>query len=487
MRYVLQEGYRLRGYAKLPTGLFSTRSNKTSFYPQELYQVLLRCDGAHDLTPENLGEGSRRFLQELEESGVIRPARLGETLLPEQAYRRFPAPYRSDCHWSITGGCNFRCLHCFMSAPHAKHAEPSWEQLMDIADQLAECGVLRVGITGGEPLVRGDFLPLLDELKKRDIAVTTIYTNGWLVDEALLDALEARRMRPAFQLSFDGVGQHDFLRGVQGSERRAVHAFRLLQQRGYQVSTSMCLHKRNVGTIRETVTLLSSLGVTSLKVSPMLELGEWTSPETQELSLTQEEVQEAFCTYIPQYFEDDAPVDIMLGGSFSFHKDDGCWEIYNVRRVPAQMEADAPSCGVLLHSFYISAEGRVAPCMGMDDCDYASNFPNLFERPLREILSDPAFAQLECATVKQVRDANPECRECAHVDRCAGGCRNSALIKGDDYLGIDSDLCWFFNNEWDKKIADVAEPAWRSYLIRHPELEEHAESMADQTTMPEFC
>ena len=89
--------------------------------------------------------------------------------------------------------------------------------------------------------------------------------------------------------------------------------------------------------------------------------------------------------------------------------------------------------------------------------------------------------------VEQVRDANPRCRSCAHVDRCAGGCRNSALIQGDDYSGIDSDLCWFFDNGWDKKIADVAEPAWQSYLLRHPELKGRTEPEGDQTEMFGQC
>lgn len=221
-----------------------------------------------------------------------------------------------------------------MSAPQAKHGAPSWDQLIDVADQLAECGVLNVGITGGEPLIRGDLLPLLDELRMRDIAVTTLYTNGWLADEALLDALEERRMRPAFQLSFDGVGQHDFLRGVDGAEERTLEALSLLQERGYLVSVSMCLHRGNVGTIAETVRFMGSLGVLSLKIAPMMELGAWADPEMRPLYLTEDEAQQALCDYIPQYFEDDAPMDIMLGGCFSFGGKPGPGESTTCGRAP---------------------------------------------------------------------------------------------------------------------------------------------------------
>ncbi len=460
---------------------------ETAFYTKEQYALLLDCDGVHEFEPDQMDPKELGFLKEMEESGVIHPAGFFEMLLPEQGYRQYPAEYRRNCHWSITGCCNFRCKHCFMSAPSAKHGAPTWEELINIADQLAECGVFTVGITGGEPLIRGDFLPLLDELNKREIGVSTLYTNGWLVDEALLDALDERHLHPGFQLSFDGLGHHDFLRGVEGAEEQTLHALKLLQERKYNVSVSMCLHKNNADTIRETVRLLSSLGVRNMKIGHMMELGEWAQPEMRELYLTSDETNEIFCEYIPCYFEDDAPVDIMLGGSFMFYKDRGRWSIYHVSECPVNIEDKVPSCGVLLHNFYVSAEGQVVPCMGMDDCGYAVNFPNLFRQPLREILSDSPFTKLTCATVKEVRDANPKCRSCEYIDRCSGGCRNSALLAADDYYGIDPELCEFFEHGWDKKITEVAEPAYRAYLARHPEIEEALKNKPDQSGGPDMC
>lgn len=98
MKYVLHENYRLRGYAKLPTGLLSAMTRKVTFFPQDLYQVLLRCNGACDIDLDGLDERELGFLRDLEGQGVVRPARFAETLLPEQAYRRYPAEYRRECH-----------------------------------------------------------------------------------------------------------------------------------------------------------------------------------------------------------------------------------------------------------------------------------------------------------------------------------------------------------------------------------------------------
>ncbi len=468
MKYVLNERYRLRGWHLLSTGLVDMATKKTQFFPPEEYGLLLKCDGAHQIEKESLSEEQRNLLDILEKNGIIRKAAFGSFLKPEQDYFLYPCQYRQEAHWSITGACNLQCRHCFMSAPHAKHGAPTHEQIIAIADQLAECGVLSTGLTGGEPLIREDFLEIIDALKEREIGVSILYTNGWLVDEKLLDELKKRGLRCSFQLSYDGIGMHDFLRGVPGAEERTIRALKLLQERKIPVSVSMCLHQKNRHTLRESVNLLASLGVQSMKVGNMLELGEWASPEMQELQLTPAEEHEVFLEYIPQYFEDNTPLSIMLGGSFMYTPGNDHWGIYHEKPCSTEDEGTVPSCGVLMTNFYIGAEGMVAPCMSMGDCGYVSHFPNLFQTPLKDILRDSEYTRLSQATVKEVRDRSGKCRDCEFTDRCSGGCRSAALIAGEDYYGVDPELCEFFKNGWDRQIREVAQPAFEAYIKRCP-------------------
>ena len=439
-----------------------------AFLPPALYRLLLKCDGAHRMEEENLSEQAWKALAKLEKDGIIRKAFLGEFLLPEQEYVTYPIRYRREAHWSITGACNLKCRHCFMSAPHAKHGSPTHEQLMNIVDQLAECGVFRVGVTGGEPLIRQDFLEIVEALKQRDIGISVLYTNGWLVDEKLLDALEGMGMQTAFQLSYDGIGCHDFLRGVPGAEEKTIQALKLLQARNIPVSVSMCLHRDNLHTVRDSVKLLASLGVKSMKLGSMMNLGEWVSPETQKLQLTPQEQQEFFEKYIPQYFEDNAPISIMLAGSFMYTPGDPKWGIFHEKDYQGDKVEKIPSCGVLVKNFYIGADGMVAPCMGMCDCGYAKNFPNLFETPLKDILRDSDFVRLTYTTIGEVRDKSGKCRDCEFIDRCTGGCRNSALMASDNYYGADPEACEFFKNGWDKRIHEITQPAFDEYIKRCP-------------------
>ena len=235
---------------------------------------------------------------------------------------------------------------------------------------------------------------------------------------------------------------------------------------------------------RDTVKLMASLGVRSMKCGRMMELGEWTEKEVRDLQLTREEELEMFEEYIPQYFEDDAPLSIMMADTLMYTPGDSKWRIYDVRRVPEEKAKYAPSCGVLLKNFYIGADGMVAPCMGMCDTGFAKKFPNLFETPLRDIMHDSELTTLCEATVEEVRNHNPECRSCKYVDRCTGGCRNSVLTQGDDYYGIDKKLCYFFENGWEERITKAAEEPFREYLKRNPSKNTERKEVSEQEEDP---
>lgn len=54
---------------------------------------------------------------------------------------------------------------------------------MRVIDELADCGVYCMSITGGEPLVRADFWELVDHMLERGMRIMVIYSNGALVDD----------------------------------------------------------------------------------------------------------------------------------------------------------------------------------------------------------------------------------------------------------------------------------------------------------------
>ena len=137
---------------------------------------------------------------------------------------------------------------------------------------------------------------------------------------------------------------------------------------------------------------------------------------------------------------------------------------------------------MLLENFYIGADGMVAPCMGMGDCGYSANFPNMFRTPLKDIIGlGSDFNKLCHTTVAEVRDKSDKCRDCKYIDRCTGGCRNVALMQGDNYYAADEENCFFFENGWEERITAAAQPAFEEYIKRcPPKKKENSEERRDK-------
>lgn len=190
------------------------------------------CNGIYPLDPDTLGEWERRNIELWLESGLIREAGPGEMLAPEQVYRLFPARFKQTVHWSITGRCDYRCKHFLTSAPHAVQGEPGLEDCVRMLGAFQRCGIRAIHLTGGEPLARRDFWQLVGEICAHDMFVAVICSNGLLVTDAFLDELQRRNIRCVFRFSFDGVGHHGWMRGVDGAEKIVIDAMRRCNERG---------------------------------------------------------------------------------------------------------------------------------------------------------------------------------------------------------------------------------------------------------------
>ena len=447
MRYLLNEGFRLCGWEKLPFALADRRTGEVRFLPKELFLLLYRCDGRHELSPAALTEAEHARLEALQREGLVRPCAAGEEA---PAYRAYPARFKASAQWSVTGRCNCRCRHCLLDAPAGALPEPDTAACLEIIRQLGECGVRQVSLTGGEPLLRGDLFTLLDALREQEICVTTIYSNGLLVSDALLDALEERGLRPLFQLSYDGLGAHDRLRGLPGAEDAALRAFERCRAHGFPTAAAMCLYRGNADRLAGSVTLLRSLGCTALKVSGLREQG--AARRLGDEILSQEELFTLLLDYIPRFFADGAGLDLMLDGLFAWNVREGRCFIPFERGGGAEPSA-CLLCAHVRRSFYISPEGRVLPCMSMAETAAAEDFPSLLETPLREILSRSEYFERSDLRLSDYLAHNPDCAACPDRLLCAGGCRALALGEGGrDYLAKDLWACRYFRDGWRERM-----------------------------------
>lgn len=455
MFYKLNDNYLLRGWQKLPYALVDKRLRNPRFITAKEMQALQLCNGLIDVDLPLIPQEIRDMLAVIEKNGFIHACERGDAIAPEQEYKCYPARYIRTAHWSITGRCNYRCKHCYMSAPDAKLGELSHETVMSIVQQLIDCGVREVSLTGGEPLVRKDFLEIVDALLAGGIHICTIYSNGKLVTDQLLDALAERGIHPEFNMSYDGVdGWHDWLRGIPNAGKIAEEAFLRCKEKGFPTGAEMCIHNGNKHLLRETINRLAELGCGSLKTNPISNVGAWKEGGYGE-SIPMQELYQIYFDYIPAYYEDGMPLSLQLGGFFSAspHRPDR----YDV---PCMKHCSNPEttcvCGHARMVMYISAEGRALPCMSLSGMDIQQEFPLIPEVGLAKCITDSRYMSLIDTRATTILEHNPECAKCPHALECLAGCRASALeFSPTDILAPDLATCGIFKGGWPEKIHEL--------------------------------
>lgn len=462
MNYRIKSMYTLCGWDKRAWALVKHPENNVRYLKQDEFQTLLLCDGSTDFEEEFITHEMRQALRKFKKENVIETCFDKEVLEDKEYYHYYNNRFVKSVFWSITGRCNYRCRHCFLNAPEGKFCELSHEQALCLIDQMAECGVLQVDITGGEPFIRKDFWLLIDRILSYKIAIGQIYTNGYLLNAKILDEFEKRRIKPQICISFDGVGWHDWMRGVIGAEEDVVRVLRLCKERDFPVYVEMCIHKGNQDTISQTVDLLSKMGVIALKVSNVFQTGLWKR-NSEGNAMDVREYTEAMLRYIPQFYQAGMPMNVMLAGVITLYKNSQKYSVIPDKYNGTEKCKDKLLCGAARYACYITPEGRLLPCMPMTACKEQEKFPLVQDIGLKKGLSDSFYMDIVDSRVKDLLEANSKCNACEYKYRCGGGCRAIALEQTGDLMGCAGTQCILWNEGYVDRIRETAEAAITKY------------------------
>ena len=153
---------------------------------------------------------------------------------------RFGRPLR-NLRISVTDRCNLRCRYCMPEAEYVwlpRESILTFEEIDRLAGIFGELGVVKVRLTGGEPLLRHGLDTLVSMLSRRGaIADLALTTNGVLLGRQAL-ALRAaglRRvtvsldtLRPERMQEFARSGRHaDVLAGIDAAKQAEFSSVKL--------------------------------------------------------------------------------------------------------------------------------------------------------------------------------------------------------------------------------------------------------------------
>jgi len=206
----LKEDWMLRGWTDMPWAVVNWTNGDQRKLKKNAAYTAQACDGKTDFSSIACLPIYNALLGKMLEEGIAEECEPGDSIDPCQQYRKAENPRLVGLHWSVTGLCNLNCRHCYMEAPSGRYSELSFDESMRVIEQFERANVQEVSLTGGEPFLRKDLLEIIEVLAKKKIWLSRIYTNGLLVTEDALEGIKRVGFLPTFQISFDGVGAHDY-------------------------------------------------------------------------------------------------------------------------------------------------------------------------------------------------------------------------------------------------------------------------------------
>jgi radical SAM protein with 4Fe4S-binding SPASM domain len=349
--------------------------------------------------------------------------------------------------WSLSYGCNLRCMHCYQKAGRPSSDELTLDQQLSIVDQMARAGVSMVVLSGGEPLTNPNLGSLIERIRKYEMAIS-IDSNGVLMDRTLAESLK-RSGVTSVELSLDSVdpASHDRFRGLDGAFEKTLDAIDICSEAGMFTTVATTATALNYAQSSELISLARSHGANRVVFFDLIPAGRGRDIEGLRLSrrqlldlmaLVKQESStngiEVF-TELPQFVVYSSAGD---GNSVSSHAEKAisierltvstffdCAGRDNVYRRFAPYLGGCPA-----GRFYcnIQPNGDVTPCMFMPEYPVAGN---LKRQSFEEIWNSPTFQTLRDRT-----RLKGKCRECQFTIVC-GGCRAKAAAYENDYLASD--------------------------------------------------
>jgi PqqA peptide cyclase len=308
----------------------------------------------------------------------------------------------------LTYGCPLHCPYCSNPTSATAGVELDTAEWKRVFQEAARLGVLHVGLSGGEPLLRRDLPELAAAAREAGL-----YSN--LITSAVgLDLARARQLRASgldsVQVSFqsDEEALADSIAGTRAHQIKLSAAAAVVEA-GLPLSLNVVLHRGNIERLPAIISLAEKLGAQRLELANVQYYG-WAMRNRNRLLPTRAQVEAAFAV-----------------GELARQRLAGRMEIVYV--LPDYFEDRPKPCMQGWGQRYLTVNpiGQVLPCPNAGSIP-GLEFENVRQQSLAEIWQDSAsfnrFRGQEWMPLP--------CRDCPEREIDFGGCRcQAALLTGD--------------------------------------------------------
>jgi pyrroloquinoline quinone biosynthesis protein E len=175
-----------------------------------------------------------------------------------------PRPYALLAE--ITYRCPLHCPYCSNPAHAHNDSELTADEWHRVLREAAELGVLHVGFSGGEPLVRRDLAELIRSARQTKL-YTNLITSGVGLDQTRVSELREAGL-DSVQLSFqaDDAVLADEIAGARAHQAKLAAAS-FIRAAGIPLSLNFVIHRRNIDRLPQMIGLAETLGAERVELA----------------------------------------------------------------------------------------------------------------------------------------------------------------------------------------------------------------------------
>ena len=329
-----------------------------------------------------------------------------------------------NIYFELSGSCNLSCHHCYIFNDNKKRARPdrlSPELIERVLLEGRSIGLSECTFTGGEILLRPDFLEILQRSSKV-VGKINLLSNLTLLSPRYVEALKDFPIG-IVSTSIDGLSQvHDTFRGRPGAFQKTFSNLLQLRDAGIPVKASVTIGNHNLNQAADVFALLrhEQIPFSIARISPVGR-GTGLAPDHDEAfhqdytRLLAEELQRAISTA----------------------------EILNA--VPPA-EVISNHCGVGIDILYVMSDGLVGFCPTLAPfVDGKFEIGDVTTTSLVDIWDGGRILSVVSSTcANQTR--------CSHGKICRSGCRANAYALTGDLEACDIEM----KSAFDRLSAEVS-------------------------------
>jgi radical SAM protein with 4Fe4S-binding SPASM domain len=174
-------------------------------------------------------------------------------------------------HLEVMAACNLRCLHCFAGELPRKERALTLDELDRLFADMASMGSFRLGLTGGEPLLRRDLFDIIDLAAAHGLC-PCVTTNGLRITEQIAREFGKRQL-VWLNVSLEGASSatNDPIRGA-GTFDQVLQRLSILRRHSH-FTLAFTLMSTNAHEVEACAELAYRVGADTAVFRPLYPVG----------------------------------------------------------------------------------------------------------------------------------------------------------------------------------------------------------------------